>query len=242
MPTPEKEQEVALLEDKFKQSTSLVFTDFRGLSAPEMVELRRLFRKHDLEYRVIKNTLARLASRQAGLDVEQFLVGPTGVLISYDDSVRPFKLAVEATRRFKQYEIKGGLIEREVVEAAEAARIAQLSSREELLARLAFTFQAPIQKLAADLKAIITGLAIALEEVRKKEESGEIPAGPSVETAEAAPVEEAQAEPEAAAEATTEAKQPSAEAEEPAPAEAAEEQPEPAAEAEGEIESEKEET
>lgn len=230
MPTPEKEQEVALLEDKFKQSASLVFTDFRGLSAQEMVELRRLFRKNDLEYRVIKNTLARLASRRAGLEVEQFLVGPTGVLISYDDSVRPFKLAVEAARRFKRYEIKGGLIEGEVVEAAEAARIAQLPSREELLAKLAFTFQAPIQKLAADLRAIINRLAIGLDAVREKKESGELPAGPAVERAEAASVEEeAQAEPEEAAEATAEAEGPSAEVEEPAPAE-------------GEIESEKEET
>jgi len=209
MPTPEKEQEVALLEDKFKQSTSLVFTDFRGLSAPEMVELRRLFRKHDLEYRVIKNTLARLASRRAGLEVEQFLVGPTGVLISYEDSVRPFKLAVEAARRFKQYEIKGGLIEGEVVEAAEAAQIAQLPSREELLARLAFTLQAPIQKLAADLKAIIGGLAIALEEVRKRKESGELPPGaPTAEATAAeaieAPAEETEPEAQSAQEPETE--------------------------------------
>jgi len=173
MPTPEKEQEVALLEDKFQHSTSLVFTDFRGLSAPEMVKLRRLFRKNGLEYRVIKNTLARLAAQRAGLEVEQFLAGPTGVLISYEDSVRPFKLAVEAAKRFKQYEIKGGLIEGEVVEVAEAERIAWLPSREELLARLAFTLQAPIQKLAIDLRAITGKLAIALEEVRKKRESGE---------------------------------------------------------------------
>jgi large subunit ribosomal protein L10 len=237
MPTPEKEQEVALLEDKFERSTSLVFTDFRGLSAQEMVELRRLFRENDLEYRVIKNTLARLASQRVGLNIEQFLVGPTGVLISYDDSVRPFKLAVEAAKRFKQYEIKGGLIEGEIVEAAEAERIAKLPSREELLARLAFTFQAPIQKLAADLKAIINRLAIALAEVRKKKESGELPAGPAVEAQVEAPE----------AEATAEAEQPTAETQEPVSAEAEQEQPEAAAEAEdrksteGETESNEEE-
>jgi large subunit ribosomal protein L10 len=174
MPTPEKEREVALLEDRFQNSKALVFTDFRGLSAPEMVELRRLFRKNDLEYRVIKNTLARLAAQRTGLQIEQFLEGPTGVLIGYDDSVLPFKLATEVARRFKGYEIKGGFIEGAVVEAAEAAWIAKLPSREGLLTKLAFVLQAPMQKLAADLGAITGRLAIALGEVRKKKESGEL--------------------------------------------------------------------
>jgi len=233
MPTPEKEQEVALLEDKFKRSTSLVFTDFRGLSAQEMVELRRLFREHELEYRVIKNTLARLASRRVGLDVEQFLVGPTGVLISYDDSVRPFKLAVEAAKRFKQYEIKGGLIEGEVIEAAEAEQIAKLPSREELLARLASVLQGPIRKMAVDLRAIINRLAIALAEVQKKKESGELPAGEEAALAEAsapAPETEAKAEPE----------QSTAEAEEPVSASAETGEPEAVPEAEESAESETE--
>jgi len=185
MPTPEKEQEVALLEEKFQRSKALVFTDFRGLSAPEMVELRRLFREHDLEYRVIKNTLARLAAQRVGLEVDRFLEGPTGVLIGYDDSVRPFKLAVEARKRFKEYEIKGGLIEGEVVDAAAAAEIALLPSREELLSKLAAVLRGPIQKLALDLRAIINRLAIALNEVRKKKERGELPESPAEEAAEA---------------------------------------------------------
>lgn len=174
MPTPKKEQEVALLEDKFQRSISLVFTDFRGLSAPEMVELRRLFRNNGLEYRVCKNTLARLATQRAGLELAQFLAGPTGVLIGYQDAALPFKLATEAAKRFKEYEIKGGFIEGAIVEAAEAAWIAALPSREELLGKLAFVLQAPIQKLAFDLRAITGRLAIALNEVRKKKESGEL--------------------------------------------------------------------
>lgn len=183
MPTPEKEREVALLEDKFQRCRAMVFTDFRGLSAQEMVELRRLFRKNDLEYRVIKNTLARLAAQRVGLEVDRFLEGPTGVLIGYKDGVLPFKLALEVAKRFKEYGIKGGLIEGEVVEAAEAARIAQLPSQEELLAKLASVLQAPIQKLALDLKAIINRLAIALNEVRKKK-SGGLPTDTGASTAE----------------------------------------------------------
>ncbi len=177
MPTPKKEQELALLEEKFQRSRALVFTDFRGLTAQEMVELRRLFRKNGLEYRVVKNTLARLAAQRTGLQVEQFLVGPTGVLIGYGDAVLPFKVATEVARRYKQYEIKGGLLEGQVVQAAEAAGIAALPSREELLAKLAFVLQAPIQKLARDLRMIIARLAIALNEVRKQKEAAALPQG-----------------------------------------------------------------
>jgi large subunit ribosomal protein L10 len=171
MPTPKKEQELALLEEKFQHSKALVFTGFHGLTAQEMVELRRLFRKSGLEYRVVKNTLARLAAQRAGLQVEPFLVGPTGVLIGYGDAVLPFKVALEVAKRYKQYEIKGGLLEGQVVQASEAAGIAALPSREELLARLAFVLKAPIQKLASDLRMIIARLAIALDEVRKRKEA-----------------------------------------------------------------------
>lgn len=171
MPTPKKEQELALLEERFQRSKALVFTDFRGLTAQEMVELRRLFRKNDLEYRVVKNTLARLAAQRTGLPVEPFLVGPTGVLFSYADAVLPFKIALEVAKRYKQYGIKGGLLEGQVIQASEAAKIATLPSREELLAKLAFVLQAPIQKLARDLRMIIARLAIALDEVRKQKEA-----------------------------------------------------------------------
>lgn len=183
MPTLKKEQELALLEDKFQRSKALVFTDFRGLNAREMVELRRLFRKSDLEYRVVKNTLARLAAERTGLAVQQFLVGPTGVLIGYSDAVLPFKLATEVAKRYKRYAIKGGLLEGQIVQPAEAAQIAALPSREVLQARLAFVLQAPIQKLASDLSGIIRRLAVALEAVRRKREQAE-PAESVTESAE----------------------------------------------------------
>jgi large subunit ribosomal protein L10 len=83
----------------------------------------------------------------------------------------PFKVALEVAKRYKQYEIKGGLLEGQVVQASEAAGIAALPSREELLARLAFVLKAPIQKLASDLRMIIARLAIALDEVRKRKEA-----------------------------------------------------------------------
>ncbi|HIC96733.1 TPA: 50S ribosomal protein L10 [Candidatus Bipolaricaulota bacterium] len=186
MPNPKKkkEQELALLEEKFQRSKALVFTGFSGLSAQEMVELRRLFRKNQLEYRVVKNTLARLAARRAGLEIEEFLVGPTGVLISYSDAVVPFKVATEVAKRYKQYEIKGGLLEGHPVAAAEAAKIAALPGREELLARLAFVLQAPIQKLAGDLDSILRRLAVALNEVRKQKEQAQAGGGQGPESAE----------------------------------------------------------
>lgn len=167
MPRPEKEREVALLEERFRRSRAMVFTDFRGLSAQEMVELRRLLRKSELEYRVIKNTLARLAAQRAGVKIDEFLDGPTGICFGYDDPTLPFKLALEVAKRYKQYRIKGGIIEGELVGPKEVEYLAKLPSREELLAKLAATLGGPIQRLALDLKAIIQRFAIVLREVQK---------------------------------------------------------------------------
>lgn len=170
MPTVEKEREVELLGERFKNSSAMVFTDFRGLTAQEMVELRQLFSKNDLEYRVIKNTLARLAAKRVGYPIEELLEGPTGICFGYDDPSLPFKLATECAKRYKQYEIRGGFIEGEMVKAAEVEWIAKLPSREELIRKLAHLFQGPIQKLAFDLKGIINSLATVLKEVQKQKE------------------------------------------------------------------------
>ncbi len=203
----EKEQEVALLEELFRGSKALVFTNFHGLNAQEMVELRRLFREHNLRYRVVKNTLARIAAQRVGLQLDEFLVGPTGIAFGDTDPTLPFKLAVEAAKKFKSYKIKGGLIEGELVGPDKVEYLAKLPSREELIAQLAYLLNAPLQRLVRDLKGIINKLVIALDEVRKKKESGELP------TAAEAPEAKAEAEAEAETrEAKAETEEPTAEA------------------------------
>jgi len=172
MATQAKIDEVALLKGKFEEAVSLVLADYRGLTANEMVELRRRFRGAGLEYRVVKDTLARIAAREVGLDeLAGLFAGPIAVALGYDDPAAPFKVS-EACRRAYQprYEPRGGLFEGAIVLQEEFARYATLPSREELLSMLAGLFVAPVRGLAVVLQAKLRELAVVLGEVRKQME------------------------------------------------------------------------
>jgi len=177
MPTAEKERQVQELEERFKRAQALVLTDFRGLSANEMVELRRELRGAHLEYRVVKNRLAKLAAQRAGLELDELLAGPTGICFGYDDPALAFKLSVAVAKKYEHYVIKGGVSEGELVDARGVEELAKLPSREELLTRLAAAFQGPIWSLAAVLSALVRELVVVLSEVAKvKPETASAPA------------------------------------------------------------------
>jgi large subunit ribosomal protein L10 len=176
MPTAEKEQAIAVLEERLRRSKAVVFSDFRGLTASEMTELRRQLRASGLEYKVVRNTLARLAAERVGItDIEPYLRGPTGLCISYDDPVLAFKVSYALTKKFEHYKIKGGLLEGVLVSAHEAEQLAQLPGRQELLGMVVSTLQAPIQQLAGALSALLRNLVSVLDEVRKKREGEQPP-------------------------------------------------------------------
>jgi len=176
MPTQAKIDEVALLKDKFSRAASLVLANYRGLTANEMVALRERFTKQGLEYRVVKDTLARIAAGEAGLDEDfaELLNGPIGVAIGYEDPVLTFKLSEDCRKEYpSRYAIKGGMFEGAVVQEDEVKRYATLLSREELLSKLAMLLQSPMKALAVMLNGKIRELAILLGEVKKqREQSG----------------------------------------------------------------------
>jgi len=164
---PEKVQAVEELAERFRRASALVFTDFRGLSAPEMVDLRRELKKNGLEYKVVKNRLAKLAAEKAGLTIDPLLEGPTGICFGYDDPALAFKVCAQLAQRFEHYTIKGGLLEGQLVDAQEALELAKLPTRQELLAQLAGALQGPIQALALTLNGLLRQLVVALNEVAK---------------------------------------------------------------------------
>ncbi len=174
MPTAEKERQVQELEERFKRAKALVITGFRGLSSGDMVEVRRELKRHHLEYRVVKNRLAKLAAARAGIEIEPLLEGPTGICFGYDNPSLAVKLAVAVARRFEQYKIRGGVIEGSLVDAHGVEEWAKLPTREELLARLAGAFQSPIRGLATALGGLWRKLTVALhaiEQQKKKEQT-----------------------------------------------------------------------
>ncbi len=172
MPTQAKIEEVNQLKEMFARASSLVLADYRGLTANEMVKLRERFTKNGLEFRVVKDTLARIAAQQAGLNgLAELFSGPVGVALGYDDPVLAFKLSAECRKAYTpRYSLKGGIFEGEVIREGEIERYASLPSREELLAKLAMLLESPMRALAVVLKAKIRELAIVLNEVRIKRE------------------------------------------------------------------------
>jgi len=172
MPTQAKVDEVARLKEKLESAVSLVLADYRGLTANEMVELREKFTTQGLEYRVVKDTLARIAANEAGMEALAALIeGPISVAFGFDDPAIAFKLSEECRKQYApRYELRGGLFEGALVEETEVKRFASLPSREELLAKLAMLLSSPMRALAVMLKAKIRELAIVLGEVAKTHE------------------------------------------------------------------------
>jgi len=202
MPTQAKVDEVARLKEKLESAVSLVLADYRGLTANEMVELREKFTTQGLEYRVVKDTLARIAANEAGMEALAALIeGPISVAFGFDDPAIAFKLSEECRKQYApRYELRGGLFEGALVEEAEVKRFASLPSREELLAKLAMLLSSPMRALAVMLKAKIRELAVVLGEVAKKHEQdpgqeseSETQDAPAA-LADAAPTEEPEAE------------------------------------------------
>jgi len=167
----EKSKTIADLRDKLGGARGAVLTDYRGLSVADITELRTLLRKSAVEYKVVKNTLAKLAVKETDLaGLAAYLEGPTAVAISRTDPVAASKAVTAWAKGRQTFAIKGGIVEGQVVGPAEIAELAALPPREVLLARMAGAFQAPLQGLLQVLSASLRGLASVLEQIRKHKE------------------------------------------------------------------------
>ncbi len=164
----EKEAIIQELQGKFKSSSVAVFTDYRGLSVTEVTRLRRRLREAGCEFKVAKNTLTGLAANRIGLEgLDPFLEGQTAIAFGADP-VAPAKVLSEFIREVKKMEIKGAVLDGNVVDAMGVKRLAELPSREVLLARVAGGMQAPLYAFASVLQGTLRSFVYALEAIRKQ--------------------------------------------------------------------------
>lgn len=169
MARAEKVAVVQELREKFERASSVVLTDYRGLTVAEVTELRRQLRGAGVEYRVAKNTLTRLAAKDAAVEgLDAYLAGPTALAFSYEDPVAAARILTEFAREHANLEIKAGVVEGKVVDQAGVEALAKLPSREVLLAQVAYGFMSPVTGFVTALSGIIRGLAYALEAVRQQ--------------------------------------------------------------------------
>jgi len=178
-PRPEKVAEVERLEGVLKESASVFLTDFRGIDVAMMNDLRGRFREAEVQFRIVKNNLLIRAADRADLpDWVNDLEGPTAMAISLLDPVAParvIKSFQDDHRRQGDFLIfKGGLLEGEIIEQSTFVKLASLPSRDELLGKLVWMLNSPLQGLVNVLTGVSRGLVTALEDLRKKRVSGEI--------------------------------------------------------------------
>lgn len=170
----EKQAVVSEIKEKLTGLKGAVLTNYRGLSVAQDTKLRRKLREAGVEYRVIKNTLTRIAANEAGIEgLDKYLEGPTAIAMSKVDPVAPAKILSDFIRenKLQAIEIKAGLVEGKVIDANGVKALASLPPREVLLAQLLGTMQAPIAGFVRVLGGIPSNLVYALEAIRKQKES-----------------------------------------------------------------------
>jgi large subunit ribosomal protein L10 len=170
MARPEKVEQVELLTDKLRRARAAVLTDYRGLTVSQIQDLRGRLRAQAVEYRVVKNTLARRAAVEAGHDeFQELLKGPVAIAFGYEDISAPARLLGEFTRQTRvRVDIVGGLVEGRVMGPDQVRQTADLPSREVLLAQLLGTLQSPVAQLVATIEAPVQQLIGLLEAYKDK--------------------------------------------------------------------------
>ncbi len=167
----QKSEELEELKEKFTRAKGVVFTDYKGLTVAQISQMRRLLRESELDYRVVKNTLAVIAAEDTPVSVakDQF-VGPVGIAIGYDDPVLVAKKVLEYAKGNDMFGVKGGVIEGQFMDLKDLKAVASLPPRDVQLAMLAGAMAAPMSKMASLLQATIRKFGYALNGLKELKE------------------------------------------------------------------------
>ena len=166
----DKEAIVAEVAERAARATAMYFADFTGLTVEEATELRREFRKAGVEYRVVKNTLAKKALEQVtGYDrVFDKLVGPTGIAFSYGDAVAPAKIIKKFSDKSGKLKLKAAVLEKQVFDGSRLDELSKLPTRAELMAGVLGIIQAPMSGIVGAIGAVMRDLVNVIDAIEKK--------------------------------------------------------------------------
>ncbi|PIR55594.1 50S ribosomal protein L10 [Candidatus Peregrinibacteria bacterium CG10_big_fil_rev_8_21_14_0_10_36_19] len=169
----QKEDIVQEMTELMKNAKSIVFADYQGLSVKDLKDLRGKMREKGVNFQVAKKTLIRLSAKNAGLDLEipnEVLEGPVGAAFSMEDEISAAKLIHDFGKKNKNLKLRGSILEGKVLSIADTKALAQLPSREELVAKFIYVIKSPISGFHGVLNNTIAGFVRALNAVKEQKE------------------------------------------------------------------------
>jgi len=171
MARPDKEAVVQEVVEILEKAKGIFITDFKGLNVEKMVELRNRCREASVSYRVVKNSLARLAAKQAGW--EEMVVhfqGPSAIAYSFDDPSAPARIVTKFAETVKKPTIRASILEGNFYGPEKVKMIASLPAKDQLIAQLIGGLNAPIQGLVGGLGGLIQKFVMTLGAVKNSKE------------------------------------------------------------------------
>ena len=170
MKRPEKEEVIKSLTDQFRDADAIYLTEYRGLTVPQISDLRDKLGR-DTSYSVAKNTLARIAAKEAGISgLDETIAGPTAITFVKGDYVEAAKTLRDFAKENKTLIVKGGFADGTVYDAEGVQKLADLESREVLLSKLAGALKGTIAKAAFVFVALPTKAVRTIDALRDKQE------------------------------------------------------------------------
>lgn len=176
MPSADKIKVVDQLREEFQKAKALYVVDFHGMTTEEMLKIRAILSPFTCKFKVVKNTLAARASKDAGIEgLDKFFSGPTAVAIEGSNGVKSGggaagKALIEFAKDSEHFKIRGGALGRKLISAGEIKELAGLPSREALLGKLAGALQSPLVTLCTQLSSPLRTLVAVLETIKSKKE------------------------------------------------------------------------
>ena len=169
MPTLEKEKILAETSERIREVRGLYLADFSGMSVRTLSLLRRKCRDQNVEFRVIKNTLLKRAFNARGItELDDYLVGPTGLVFSPVSEMSPAKILADFAKEHERPRIKAAVVDGQLFDDRAVARLAALPSREVLMSQLLATFIAPLTQFLAVIEATVA-LPAVMADVLERE-------------------------------------------------------------------------
>jgi large subunit ribosomal protein L10 len=164
MPTAQKAKTIERLSEQFSKAQLTIVADYRGLTVGDLQTLRGNLRPFGAEFHIAKNTLAKIAATNAGIEgLDLILEGPTAIVLAYDDIVGPSKAISDFARTSRILSVKGGVMNQKFIAASDVEAVASLPSREVLLAKFLGMLQSPMARTVGVLSGPSRSLAYVVQ-------------------------------------------------------------------------------